>query len=417
VSKAFQYRTGSSFRVEYPDFPSFMSKPHHIRIHQEIGAQDVVEMYYTQFNARFLKSFKTGVPVHIVWQNDKVSHEFFGYVLDATPTHQQSLDRHVLVRCVSASFSLKEGGEKIWKNKTLSEIVTDFAKKFKLKPVITPNVLRFTQQSLAGHTHWEKLQEMASRVGWAAHVHGTELHFHPIDEMINKSMTVIPILSFNDPFTNPWGAVMSQTLDVFSPTVGDYMDRESNNRKHKTISGVDPVTGKLYSTTNSADKVGKGLRKTVKAPLLSEILPQAITESLNMAKEIAKGAAHLSRFSIHAEGTAQGDPRIAPWKTVEISGTGDTTDGFWVVKQATHHIFVDGRYEVDFKAMIDGTDANKPNNVRPSEAGMAPIRNIQQELTTGTTSKPTSTTLSSTTLMVSETNTGYIVNPRKWVGR
>jgi hypothetical protein len=135
-----------------------------------------------------------------------------------------------------------------------------------------------------------------------------------------------------------------------------------NTPKNKVVSGVDPVTGKFYSSSKSPTTVGKNLRTSNADPLFVEALPGAMTGNAHMAELIANAHAQLSRFSITSETASQGDPRIAPYRTVEINGTGATTDGNWIVKKAVHQCYYDGRYEVEFHCMTDGTGRNKSVN-------------------------------------------------------
>jgi len=235
--------------------------------------------------------------------------------------------------------------------------------------------------------------------------------------MIDIAMTVIPVFSFTEPFTNPWSAVMSQTLDQFKPTGGDYFAHATNRRTEKVVTVVDPLTGKMTTHSSKANNVGKKVRENVKDPLFAETLPTVVTGNAKMAQALADSHAQLSRFSIHAEGKGQGDPRVAPYRTIEINGTGDTTDGFWVIKKVTHLLVADGRYHIDFSCMADGTGKNKSSASRPSQAGTVPVRNLAYETTTGTTVKPTSVKLNAVSPMISQTNAGWKVTPRRWEGR
>jgi phage protein D len=414
---ATQHRTGSSFKVSYPDFPAFNQIPHHARLVQGIGMQDVLELTYTRFNSFYEKVLKTGTPVLFAWKNDKVSETFFGYVVDVVSELKQSSYNPTVIRCMSASFPMKEGGNKIWTNASATEIVSDIAKKFKLKPVVTPSPVRFSQQSLVGHTYWEKVQELARRIGYAAQAFGTALHFHPLDRMIDLSMTSIPIMSHMDSYTNPWSAVETQTLDSFKPKIGDFFNTDSYNRTEKNVVSIDPHTAKLTESKNKPNLVGKNVRLTTKDPLFTQSLPGVISGSAAMTEAVAKAQAQLSRFSMTAVGSGQGDPRIAPYRTIEINGTGSTTDGFWVVKTATHFLVADGRYHVDFTCMSDGTGGNKGSNTRSTQAGPVGIRNLDAEVASGTLNKPTYTKLSGTTTIVKATESGYKITPRKWEGR
>ena len=413
--QAVQNRIGSKFTVTYPDFPSFEDQPHHITITQEVKCQDVVELSYTRFNPFFQTALRQGVPVVIKWSNDKTSGLFSGYVMDVTPVTQQSLYNPTIVRCISASFPSKDGGTKIWKNKTAAQVVTDIAKSLGLNPVVTEDNVIFSQQSFSGHTYWEKLQEIAYRKGYVCQLYGIDLHFHPLDKMIDMAMTVMPVFSYFDTFTNPWSSVLTQTLDYFKPTTGDYFSHASNKRTEKSVSVVDPLTGKMTTHVTNPNTTGKSLRENTRDPLFKESLPNVIAGTAKIAASLATAQAQLSRFSIQAKAKGQGDPRVAPYRTVEVNGTGPVTDNFWVVDKAVHFLTTDGRYTLEFWAKTDGTGRNKASATRPSQAGNVPTRNLNYETTTGTTVRATSVKLNAKSPMISQASGGWKVTPRRWV--
>lgn len=412
-----QNRFSNSFKISYLDFPGLTKPARSIVIHQEMGKHDIVEIYYSTFSSVFFKGIKTGVPVQINWRNDKVSGTFTGYTVDVSYTTAQQLNRDVKVTCVGASYPLKERTSKIWQNKTATEIVTEIAKQFKLKPFVTPSPIRFTQQSLAGHSYWEKLNELAKKIGYGVQVIGTELHFHPIDKMIDQFMTTIPIMSFKDPLQSPESHIDVPTLTFFEPIIGDHIESADFSRSINTVAGIDPLTGKSFVFKSSSNKVGKNIRKNTKDPLFSTVETNTVVASNSMAKSLSESRAQLGRLTIPANAIAQGDPRIAPWKTLEVQGTGETTDGYWVVKKAEHVIHGDGRYMVEFTCLADGVGPNKSSSTRPSAAGSVPARNVVQEMSTNNKRKPTSTTLSATTTLVNQTAAGYKVAPRRWRGK
>ena len=411
-----QNRFGSSFTVTMPDFPSMTVQPKYIRMYQKMGSHDVVELYYQRFSPFLTQAVKTGVPVTVDWKNDKVSGKFIGYTTDSVHFSEQTIKRGVKVTCIAESYVTKETSSKIWVNKTASEIVTDIAKLAKLKPVVTPSNVRFSQQSLAGITRWEKVRELADRIGYGFHVSNAELHFHPIDVMIDKFMTVTPVMAFIDPFQNVVSEYNAQTLDSFAPRTGDFVQGDGHYRTDKTVSGVDPVTAKLLTYTTTPSQVGKQVRKTVKDALFSSNETSIVVGSQTMAQAMAVAKAQLSRLSIPAEGVGQGDPRIAPWRTIEVRGIDSVSDGYWIVDSANHFIHVDGRYQVEFTCLTDGTGANKPSATRPSSAGNAPTRNVIQELAGAATNTPTTVKLSAPAAMISQKDNGFKVNPRRWVG-
>ena len=411
-----QNRFGSSFKVSYPDLPGITLSPRSVTLNQEMGKHDIVEIRYPRYSSALIKAVRTGVPVEIEWRNDKVSGKFVGYAVDVTYPTIQKLERGINIVCIGASYPLKERASKIWTNKTASEIATDIAKKFKLKPMVTSSSIRFTQQSLAGHSYWEKLTELAAKIGYGVQVVGTELHFHPIDKMIDQFMTTIPVMAFKDPLQHPLSSYKAATLDVFEPKLGDYIETSDYTRSTPTVGGVDPITGKTYLAKSSSNKVGKKLRKDTRDPLFSSIETSTVVASDSMAKSLSEARAQLGRLSIPAKGWGQGDPRIAPWRTIEVRGTGDTSDGFWIIKKVEHFFHIDGRYQVEFTCATDGTGAGKPSAFRPGSAGTIPTRNVVSEMATTNKRKPTSTKLSKAAAMVTQKSGGYKVTPRKWKG-
>lgn len=417
MNKTTQNRLETQYYVTFPDYPSFQALPHHVKVHQANGLNDVIEMSFGPKNDFYYGALKTGSPFKFTWFTHKSKGEFIGYVTEVTtPTHS-AMVRYTVVRGVGSGFVLKENSSKIWTNKTSSEIVKDIATQFKLKPCITNSPLRYSQQSLNGKTYWGKVQELAERSGFVAQIHGVTLHYHPIDKMVDEFVSSIPALSFSEPTNSPGTTEQSQTLDQFRPRVGDSIDLGSHMRADKTVTGIDPVTGKLFTTTASPKNIKSTLRSKTSDSLFGRVMPGIVAETRESAINLSEAQARLAQFSVAADGVAQGDPRISPYKTVEINGTGSTTDGFWVVVKATHFMSIDGKYTVDFSCVTDGTGGNKPSVFRPSSAGIVPVRNIQYEMAVARTSKPTSAKLLSQQKMVKQNTGGFKVLGRRWVGR
>ena len=131
----------------------------------------------------------------------------------------------------------------------------------------------------------------------------------------------------------------------------------------------------------------------------------------------ARTIPRLGPCSLLRTGVAQGDPRIAPWRTVEIRNTNEDTNGYWIVQSAEHFIHIDGRYQVEFSCATDGKGQNKPSAVRPSTTGMSPVINVSERTSGAKSYSPTSTSLAAPATMISQTQTGFKVTPRRWKGK
>lgn len=409
-----QFKYGSYAKVTFPNFPDYDLPPQWVKIVQEAGKHEIAIIYYRRLATLFTKASATGIPVKIEYGGEKAKAIFTGYLVNFESTSIRQIEQGMTLTCVGASYPLKDVESKIWVNRTASDIVTDIAKKFHLTPKVSPHPIRMTQQSLAGHTYWEKVLELADKVGYVAQVIGTELHFHPLDTMLDQFMASIPILDLGDPLAPPEALGPSApTLNRFHPLLTDYNEMAESLRSVKSVSGVDPLSGKAYNVISSPDVVGKNLRKDTKTPLFNTVETRRVIASQKMAKAFADAEAQRARLGITAEGDGQGDPRISPYQTVQISGTGNVTDGYWVITKATHSLAADGRYAVDFECRVDGLGANKASATRPASAAAFGTRNVAVT----TPGSQRSTSLSKVTATIRQTDAGFTRSTQRWVGR
>jgi phage protein D len=409
-----QNRYGNNFEVVFPDFPSFNQTPYSLTLTQSIGKHDVIEIFYSTINPTYLKTMSTGVAVEITWSNDAVSGVFVGYVSDLEYPTSSAIQQPLTITCLGASYPLKEKRQKIWKNVTASEVATEIAVFNKLKPVVTKSDIRFPQISFSGHSEWQKLQELAESIGFACQVIGVELHFHPVDVIIDKFLTTVPVMAHLEPHITPMNQFASQTLDHFETVQGDFGNFRGNTKATKIVGGVDPLTGKVYKSTSSPTSVGKNLRAKNKDPLFYDIDTSTVIIDGLSSQSLANAKAQLARLSVPGYGFGQGDPRIGPWKTVEVRGTGEASDGFWVISKAIHTLNADGKYHIEFDCVTDGTGSNRISAMRPSSSGNVPTVNLTEAITTGA-NVPTTYKLSNPAPMVNQNSTGYNVVPRRWV--
>jgi phage protein D len=409
-----QNRYGNAFEVTFPDFPGFDQTPYSFTLIQKMGHHDTVQLFYSSLNINYLKAFSSGVAVEVRWSNDAATGVFLGYVTDLDYPTSSAIQKPLTITCSGTSFPLKEKLHKIWKNVTASEVVTQIAIFNKLKPVVTQSDVRFPQISFSGHSQWEKLQELSKRMGYACQVYGVELHFHPIDVMLNRFLTIMPVMAFLDQTVTPMNQFASQTLDHFESVQGDLGEFQGNSKATKVLGGVDPLTGKLYKTTANPNTVGKSLRLKTKDPLFYDIDTSVVVTDGLTSQSLANAKAQLGRLTTPGYGFGQGDPRIAPWRTIEVRGTGEKSDGYWVVSDVVHTVNADGKYKVEFNCVVDSSGANKQSAFRPSNAGMVPTVDLNAAITSGANTV-TTYKLSNPEPMTNQSSTGYNVVPRRWV--
>jgi hypothetical protein len=159
---------------------------------------------------------------------------------------------------------------------------------------------------------------------------------------------------------------------------GENIEDDSPNRTVKQVGGVNPVTGKSFTSKTSPKKTGKAIRKNVSSALFDEFNNEQVANTKLDAKAASKGAAELARFNIPAKAYGQGDPRVRPHQLVYVEGSGEQTDGHWVVRESTHKFVYGGSYSVEMVIATDGTESNTPVANRSSDKSIAGTINIQQ---------------------------------------
>jgi phage protein D len=412
----YQARLGNTFSISYPDFPTYSLLPATIELHQEMKNHDLLTVNYLAISGIALKGLKTGVPIKMTWRTSLgVKGEFTGYITKVKRTKAGQVKQNVEVHACGASFPLKQTAANIWVNKTIPEVVKDIAKKTKMKAVVSQDSARYSQLAQHGLSYWEFLNDLAHMTGYAITVIGTTIHFKSLDDHINKSMGTIPFLLFDTPFADTFHSDVERTLDRFEPVLTDYNeDPELATRRNKNITGVDPVTMKVYNSSKSP-ATQKGVRAKQSEVLFDEQGSTIVVNSLHFAQDLARSKSDQARFTMPAKFFGQGDPRIKPYGMVEVSGIDTQSDGLWMCHSVTHLWSKTGKYTCEGKVLSDGQGENKASNFRLKDSGRVPTLNLANFDDGDSLSVAKSPVLSTSTAKYSETQVGYTKNPTRWV--
>jgi hypothetical protein len=286
------------------------------------------------------------------------------------------------VYCVGSSFVLKQRKTKTYKDKTIPEIAASIAKENNLKFVGENHSRRFSQLVISGHTQWEWLHEQANRIGYVMYVQGTNLVFRPIDKIIDETSSDAPVFQMWDSTIPKQSAHPDRTLDHFKVMVGENIEGYGPDRASKQIGGVNPVTGESFTAKRSPSETGSGIRELLSDTLFNDFNSDQVANSKLDAKNAAESSAHLARFNIPAKILGQGDPRVSPYKLIYVEGSGNQTDGFWVVNEVTHRLFFSGIYSLEMLVLTDGTQKNKKNPKRSSDKQVIGFINVNQLMAT-----------------------------------
>jgi phage protein D len=321
--------------------------------------------------------------------------------------------------CVGATFVLKDRATRVFRDSTVPEAISKIAREYGFNVIADNHPQRFSQLAVTGNSYWEWINEQARRIGYGIIVDGMDFLLKPMDKLIDITFSSAPVLSLGNssaPFNTDY---LDRTLDEFRITYGDNVEDSKEFRTVKNVGGVDPISGKVLLSSSSPADNNDPLREDVSPVLFEEYRTDKVVNDPTAAKETSKAAAQLARFNIPALVKGQGDPRLRPFGAVFISGTGSTTDGFWIAREAHHMFHKIGDYMITMKIATDGVgDAVVETPFRTRDDLAAGTVNLEEAVANGEATR-LSFELSEVELITknqaeSEYNQGFTRTPDRW---
>jgi hypothetical protein len=161
--------------------------------------------------------------------------------------------------------------------------------------------------------------------------------------------------------------------------------------------------------------VGTNLRSTQSDPLFDEYRYDNVVDSDTAADYSAKASAELGRFNLPADIKGQGDARLHPYGSFYVDRSGDQTDGFWLVKSITHIFGRTGEYQMEMKALTDGTKSTPEESYRPLTASLVGEIDPQDLINNGRISLgPDSVVLVGLNQISQETSQNFVETKTRW---
>jgi hypothetical protein len=322
------------------------------------------------------------------------------------------------ILCIGSSFPLKQRATRVFVKTSIPAAVRTIVEEYGFNFIGEDHSQIFNQLLITGTSYWEWIQEQARRIGYGIIVDGMNVFFRPVDKLIDMGFSSAAVLSMGDttaPFNTQY---LDRTLDVFKVTNGDNIEDSMNYRTIKNVGGVDPLTGKIVLSSASPVEVGTDIRANVKDVLFSEYRTDRVVTDSASAYLAAEGAAQMARFNLPATVKCQGDPRIRPFGTVYISGTGSLTDGFWIVREAHHMFHKIGDYQLELKIATDGVGETETTPFRSRTDVNVGTINISETLKTNGIPalffNLDSVQLVTEANIIKESTQGFNRTPNKW---
>jgi hypothetical protein len=106
---------------------------------------------------------------------------------------------------------------------------------------------------------------------------------------------------------------------------------------------------------------------------------------------------------------------MRPFQSIYIQGTGQDTDGYWVIDEVKHTI-ITGNYTVDMTVLVDGLGPLNESPTRKNDAVSDKLVNITERIKNGTIQEDyRETQLKTYKAAILPSDNGFITSPSRWV--
>ena len=414
-----KYRKGTATQVQFPTLPSLTTQPARIDLVQKRYQHDLLTLTFQSESTLWFDTIRTGIPITFEWRQDTLVKHWIGYVSHVERTNAPQRTNQMRIVCVGATFVLKERATRVFLNSTIPDAISTILSEFGFNVITDQHSQVFDQLVVTGQSYWQWITEQAKRIGYGVLVDGMTFVLRPMDKLIDMTYSSAPVMSLGNaaaPFNTQY---LDRTLDKFTIIHGDNVELDVDRRSNKNVGGVDPSDASTHYSVASPDSTGYALRETVSNVLFDEFRTDRVVHTSTDAAATALAASNMARFSIPATINGQGDPRLRPFGTLYVSGTGATTDGFWMTTEVTHMFHKVGDYTTMVTAATDGigdTIVETPFRTRNTD-GSGTV-NLNESLTNGAGASlmfgMDSVKLMDYAEYSSEANQGWLQTPSRW---
>lgn len=259
--------------------------------------------------------------------------EFYGYVVASEPVSRSesglvnnSLIQELRLRCLGASFVMKEINSQVWERPTLENIVSEMAQKYRFSAEYPKDSFKPTRLTQANESDWSFLRRVVETYGYNMSVHGTHLYIWDVLDSSRRLPSYHVLTTPSTYVTERHGAVLR-----FSANLGHHSS--SGDQSRLTTAIVDYQGNVVSIDSGSGD-----LRDTrsVKYSLFSNPVKQSFQTAEEAERAVGSKQRHKPLFTASAEVTAGAG--IVPGGVVSLLGYGGEFDGIWYVSNVVHKV-------------------------------------------------------------------------------
>ncbi len=363
------------FRVTLPEaaFDSGALTARGLRIEQSARMHDLATVRFRSRLVNWKSTLAPGTPVEIEWSSQfSPRGKFFGYVSYVRPHMKRDSYYDFDLIVAGASKALRLTAQRTWINKSVSDIVVDVAKQFRLNPIVEPGSFRRPTTTMNGESYWEFLLKLTGPLGYGLWVDGVNLYCAPISTLVEAGYNAAPVATAMS-LGGLDARALKHTVGVDSFTMAAGLANENG------LYTGDPATAYSLSPVGAAESVesakpGSATKRRRKVTSRNvRTVKGKVAHTRMEAKKLAQGVAENGLLALDANLVCAGTPLLKPYAPVYLDLQNTMTSGWWVTKSVVHEFPVGEASTYTCTCVVATDSLSDSSEGRPQDLRTIPL--------------------------------------------
>lgn len=292
-----------------------------------------------------------GLPVSINLGNNEANVvTFVGYVayVDIEANSRMGVVNDSLIQaarvvCFGSSYEMKQIKSRVYTDTTLSKLVADIAKTYKLSYSVPSNNYTFKVIEQAGKSDWEMLVDTANSIGYYVTVSGTHIHVYDTFSSYFRSIPPVVLSSLGESTQRQPGAIYE-----FKGTFGDVTP--DGEHADWSLKSFDVLRKEIE--VSSVNGKRSGLGKALVPRFTHELAMNAVSQDAlrQFVNKYTKQG-----FPMNAEVSVMGNTSALPGRLALVSKYDSKFDGYWFISEVKH-VVNSAHFVTTLKIKTDSTN-------------------------------------------------------------
>ena len=367
MSKQSVISGGGSFTVEFPEavFDPQYLRPLGIRIEQSVRMHDLITI---RVRSRFIdwKSvLAPGTPVKVSWKSAfSKSRTVVGYVSYVRPMMTRTKYHDFDVVVSGASKILRATSQRVWRDKSVPEIVRQVAQEFGLNPIVENHSLRRPTTTMKGESYWEFLTRITGPIGFGLGADGVNLYCGSISSLAALNFDAAPVVtSFGLAGVGAEELKYTVGMDTFSTSAGLATESGMYTGDPGKAYAINPAGGTESIGEAKPGSATKRRRRTTSPNV--RIVTGKVSHTRSEADALARGIAENGLLAVDASLQCGGNPLLRPYAPVYLDIFEPSVSGWWIVKSVIHEFSPEKRGQYTCRCIVSTDSLSDSDDAGP----------------------------------------------------